>query len=292
MNRILIVGGDMRFVYLARLLEEKGCSVTVKGTGAATIKKSTLPLGEEAMLEEVFILPLPYTTDGITINTPLCDECLYLREIWDNTRDDALIFGGVVCEKHNEYPKNFYDYAKRDDFAIRNAVPTAEGAIEATIKHMNVTVSGSKAVVTGFGRCAKVLSLTLKALGADVTVCARKAGDLAMAEALGMKSVHIKKLCDAVDDADVIFNTVPHGIFKKEELSKIKKDCPLADLASNPGGADRELAKELNVKYLFLPSLPGKYSPCTAAEIIMKTIENIIEEIGKEGTLWNFREKG
>ena len=292
MNRILVVGGDMRFVYLARLLEEKGCSVTVKGVGTTAAKKTTLSLGEESNMADVIILPVPFTTDGVTINAPLCDERLYLKEMWDNIRDDALIFGGVVGEKHNEYPKNFYDYAKRDDFAIRNAVPTAEGAIEAVMKHMNVTIFGSKAVVTGFGRCAKVLSLTLKALGADVTVCARKAGDLAMAEAFGMKSVHMKKLGETVGDADVIFNTVPFEIFKKEELSKLKKDCPLADLASLPGGVDRESAEELNVKYLFLPSLPGKYSPCTAAEIILKTIENIMEEIGKEGTLWNFREKG
>ena len=60
-----------------------------------------------------------------------------------------------------------------------------------------------------------------------------------------------------------------------------------ADIASAPGGADADEAKARGINYLFLPGLPGKYSPVTAAQIIFKTITNI----GKEANLWNLGEK-
>lgn len=291
MNRILIAGGDMRFIYLARLLKQKGCEVAVKGISNSLMQNSSLSLGEEAKKADAVILPIPYTTDGITVNTPGSDQCLYLGEIYDNVRDDTMIFAGVVGEKQYNRPENFFDYGKREDFAIRNAVPTAEGAIEAAMGHMPVTIFESNALITGFGRCAKVLSLILKSMGARVTICARKTGDLAMAQALGMKGIHIGKMGNVLGDADVIFNTVPHRIFQKDELLKIKKNCPLTDIASLPGGADSAMAKALGINYLFLPGLPGKYSPLTGAQIICKTIENILFETGREGMWWSLKEK-
>lgn len=293
MNNVLVIGGDKRFLYLSRILEEKGCNVRNFGIDAKKEEYDMESFENEVKRADVIILPIPYTKDGITVNTPLCDECLYLSKIYTNVKDDTLIFGGVVGEKFLPPENlNFYDYAKRDDFAYLNAVPTAEGAIEAVMKHMPGTILGSNALVTGFGKCAKVLSLTLKSLGANVTVCARRSSDLSFARALGMNGVRICKMKNHLGTADVIFNTVPHIIFKEEELKLIRKECPLADIASLPGGADKALAQREGVNYLFLPGIPGKYSPSKGAQIILETIENISEEMGKEGKLWNLSEKG
>jgi len=293
MNNVLVIGGDKRFLYLSRILEEKDCHVRNFGIDAKKEEYDMESFEDEVKRADVIILPIPYTKDGITVNTPLCDECLYLSKIYTNVKADALIFGGVVGERFLPPENlNFYDYAKRDDFAYLNAVPTAEGAIEAVMKHMPGTVLGSNALVTGFGKCAKILSFTLKSLGANVTVCARRSSDLSFARALGMNGVRISKMKNHLGTADVIFNTVPHIIFGKEELKLIRKECPLADIASLPGGADKVLAQREGVNYLFLPGIPGKYSPSKGAQIILETIENISEEMGKEGKLWNLSEKG
>ncbi len=293
MNKVLVIGGDKRFAYLSRILKEKNCEVVAFGIDATGGTYDMYSFVKEVKDADVIILPIPYTTDGITVNTPLCDECFYLAKIYENVRSDALIFGGVVGNKYLPPDRiNFYDYAKRDDFAYLNAVPTAEGAIEAVMKHIPITLWGADVLVTGFGKCAKVLSLTLKSLGANVTVCARRSSDIAFAKVLGMNALNISKMKEILGTFDVIFNTIPHIIFTEDELKCIKKGCPLADIASNPGGADVSAVKKLGVNHLFLPGLPGKYSPSTGAQIILETIGNISEEMGKEGKLWNLSEKG
>jgi len=75
-----------------------------------------------------------------------------------------------------------------------------------------------------------------------------------------------------------VFNTIPKRIFFARELNAIKEHTPFADLASAPGGLDADEAKARGINYMFLPSLPGRYSPLTAAQIIFKTITNIIVE--------------
>jgi dipicolinate synthase subunit A len=49
-------------------------------------------------------------------------------------------------------------------------------------------------------------------------------------------------------------------------------------LASKPGGIDFEAAKELGIRALWELSLPGRFAPFTAANIMKNTIYNIINE--------------
>ena len=51
------------------------------------------------------------------------------------------------------------------------------------------TINGARCLVTGFGRIGKVLAVMLRGLGADVTVSARKAQDLAWIELFGCRAV-------------------------------------------------------------------------------------------------------
>ena len=104
----------------------------------------------------------------------------YLSKIYENVKSDALIFGGIVGDKYLP-PKdlNFYDYAKREDFAYLNAVPTAEGAIQLAMEELPVTLAGAHCLVTGYGRVARALSELLVAMRANVTVAVRKCADSA-----------------------------------------------------------------------------------------------------------------
>ena len=135
-------------------------------------------------------------------------------------------------------------------------------------------------LVTGFGRIAKVLLKQLSALGAHVTISARKCEDLALSKIMGATPVHLSDLSETLCGYDLIINTVPAPIFTRENLSKVKPGTLMIDLASKPGGIDFEAAKQLSVHAIWALSLPGKVAPVTAGEYISNTILNILEERG------------
>ena len=70
-------------------------------------------------------------------------------------------------------------------------------------------------------------------------------------------------------------------ILDKESLQLIKNDTLIIDLASAPGGIDRNAAKELKRKFIWALSLPGKVAPVTSAEFMKETLYNMFKEIEK-----------
>ena len=160
----------------------------------------------------------------------------------------------------------------QEELVILNALSTAEGAIQVAMENTNILLHGSKILILGFGRISKILANKLKALSVDVTCAARKKEDFAWMESYGYNSTDINKLNENLNQYDIIFNTVPHLILTEERLKYVKKDCVLIDLASKPGGIDK------NAKYIWALALPGKVAPVTSAEFMKKTIYKMIEE--------------
>lgn len=56
---------------------------------------------------------------------------------------------------------------------LRNAVPSAEGALAVGINATPIQMLGQKVLILGFGRIASQLALYLTAMGCEVTVVAR-----------------------------------------------------------------------------------------------------------------------
>ena len=297
MCHILIAGGDNRNFHLAKELSNKGAKVKVWGIEVDKADNLERGCAEDfangLSKADVIVLPLPCTKDGKTIHTPLSDEEYTLADVCRYASDNAVIIGGKMdCSLFQGGSRIVCDYAAREDFASLNAVPTCEGAIEAAMKLMNVTIFSANCFVTGFGKCAKILALTLKAMGATVTVCARSLRDRSLAAAMGMDTVSIEDMHLKINVADAVFNTIPHRICSARVLSLLRPGVPFVDVASAPGGLDPRDAEKYGINYAFLPALPGKYAPVTAARIILKTLENIIGESGKDANLWIYGEKG
>ena len=147
------------------------------------------------------------------------------------------------------------------------------------------TVSGLPVAITGYGRIARALAKLLHAMGAKVTVGARKPMALAEAACEGYGILRLngeKSVMSLCEGQAAVFNTVPHWLFTKEVLKTVGKDTLLIDLASAPGGVDVDAASGLGISVIWALSLPGKYAPVTAGKIIAETL---LDEMEKEGLL-------
>ena len=288
MNSFIFLGGDLRMIYAAkRLNKEYRCMAY----GFENIEiPCEFPILRTAVKADCIVLPLPLTVDGETVSSPYSAKPIPIDIIPEFAADNAVIFTGKECpaliQLCAERGYTLIDYFCREELQVMNAVPTAEGAIEIALREMASTIAGSSVLITGYGRISRALVPRFKALGADVTVCARRCEQLAWAEAEGCKAVSLidkNKLEERLPQFDIVLNTVPARIFGRERLLLLKKDCLIIDLASKTGIDDMELAKNVGVRVIWALSLPGKTAPVTAGEIIASTIRNIISEKGGSG---------
>lgn len=279
-----IIGGDKRQLFLADSLISSGYNVLLGGfdklesTGHIVITD----VGTAIQKSDIIILPLPcLRTDG-SLNTPFSDNHILFSDKEIDIINSKPVFAGIKSKILKKYPRlsgdEIYDYAEREDFAVMNAVPSAEGAIETAMRNFEGTIAGSKCLITGSGRIGRILADMLKKLNADVTVSARNTKDLAYIKAFGCKAINTKNLTSA-KGYDIIFNTIPSMIFDIELLMSTDKGTIIIDLASLPGGVNFEAAKMLGINTIRALSLPGRCSPKTAGEIIKTTIFNIIKEV-------------
>lgn len=279
-----VVGGDLRCAYLAGLLAADGYKVITSGFDSTDLPPCVTGCTNPAQavtLADFIIFPVPVTTDGSNINAPFSRMRITLDQVLNAIKPSQYLVGGAITDEvRSEFEKRglkIYDYLHREELAVYNAIPTAEGAIQLAMEELPITINSSRCLITGYGRVGRILSRLLIGLGAKVTVAARKYSDLAWADTQGCATVELQHLSEA-GDFDVVFNTAPALIFDYDHLKDIDKNTLLIDLASKPGGIDFNAAAELQIKTIWALSLPGRVAPKSAGQIIKNTILNMVKE--------------
>lgn len=284
-----VIGGDLRQIKLASILADSGYNV--KSYGFDNLAEADNRIIRSHNLEDALsgadciVLGLPFSNDGVNINAPFATAPILLNDIYKliSQSQCPLVVGGKLTDNiykaagHHGF--KCVDYFEREELAVLNAIPTAEGAIQLAMEELPVTIHGSKTLVIGYGRIGKTLSHSLKVLGSDVTVSARKHSDFAWIKTYGLKAAQTASLNNVLTEKfDVIFNTVPKTILNEDILKLIHRDTLIIDLASKPGGVDLNYAGQLGLKVIWALSLPGKVAPVTSGEIIKSAIINILME--------------
>lgn len=284
LNKISVIGGDLRLVTLVEMLKKDGIFVYTYGLEKAENNYGIMCNSlEDAIKEaEIIIAPIPLSSNGETINAPFSEKEISVQELAEKLQGKTLIAGAIrqeLLKQLEEKNVQVIDMLKREELAVLNAISTAEGAIKIAIEETSRTLHRSNILVMGFGRIGKVLSNMLKGMGANVYCEARKNSDLAWIKAYGYVPIHLNNLDEYLGKFDIIINTIPYVVLNETNLNKVKKDCLLIDLASNPGGIDKKEVKKQNLKFVWALSLPGKVAPITSAEYIKDTLYNILKEM-------------
>ena len=289
-NKFAIIGGDLRIIKLAEMLANEENEIYVYGLEKSEdIKNKANIIQCDSIRKaiqnvEIVIGPIPFSSNGVTLNTPFSEKEITVREMMHAINAKVLIAGGItpeVYEMANDEYIEIIDIMKREELAVLNTIATAEGTIQIAIENTNKIIHGCEVLILGFGRIGKVLARKLAGLSVKVTCAARKDEDLAWIQAYGHKATNINTIGENLRQYDIIINTVPHMILNQERLQYLKDDCLLIDLASNPGGIDKKAVKDRKFKFVWALSLPGKVAPTTSAEFIKDTIYNIVKEIYK-----------
>lgn len=255
-KQIAVIGGDARQAAAGRALARAGYTVC----GA-----------EQVALADYILLPLPLDET----RTPLA-------ELLRAAKPGALALGGRLSAQAKtiaqEAGVELVDYYARPELAIYNAIPTAEGCIGILLRESTRTLWGANILLLGFGPVGQALGVRLAALGADVTVCARRPEQRALAESLGLRGAELARLGALAPAFDRVVNTIPAPVLTEPVLTALRPGSLIVDLASKPGGTDFAAAQRLGLRAIHALSLPAVCAPETAGEAVARTVLAILRE--------------
>ena len=216
-RRFAVIGTDPRLAAAGRALARAGFAV-----GGP----------EQTALADYILLPLPLDES----RTPLA-------ELLRAAKPGALALGGKLSAQARQIAAEagveLVDYFAREELILCNAIPTAEGCIGILMAERTRTLWNSAILLAGFGPVGQALGVRLAALGAQVTVAARRPAQRSLAESFSLRAV---------------------------------------DLASKPGGTDFAAARRLGHRAIHALSLPAACAPETAGEALARTVCEILAE--------------
>ena len=280
-----IIGGDLRYIRLAEILAKENNEVNVFGLEEYKNFNNIKNLNKKNTLEEILevseilIAPIPFTKDKVNLHMPYSLRKIEIEEFLIKCKNKTVLAGSIsdrVKSKVKELNVNLIDLLENEELTIFNTIATAEGTIKILIENTEINLHRSKTLILGFGRVAKTLAKKLQGLDVDVTCAARKSKDLTWIETYGYKATNINELKENLYQFDSIINTVPNIILTEEKLQYVNKECLLIDLASTPGGFDKDAIEKRKLKYNWALALPGKVAPLVTAKYIKNAIYDVI----------------
>lgn len=176
------------------------------------------------------------------------------------------IFGGNLnMQTLKGYPVS--DLLKDEVFLAKNALITAECAMQTSAAYIDNTFSDSSALILGWGRIGKHLGNMLLNTGCKVTVASRNPRDRGLLETFGFRAVDFQQIPAILPDCNILYNTVPEPTIQPSILDRWKGGV-IIDLASSPG--------MLYDEAIISRGLPGKYAPKSAGRLIGQTVLRLL----------------
>lgn len=256
--KMIIYDSDERMHYISEYIS--GVKHRVSGESDQEIKIGKV---------DIAVLPTPLArfkaTDG---------NAKKLKQYLINNR--PMVFAGAI----NESWKNFFDAYNIEYFdlmndemtAIQNAEITAEATIMLYVQNSKYSINDEKIIVSGYGRCGRLIAKKFGALGAKVTVLDRKKEIRKLAAMDGYNAVDFAYGPQEAYGSRVIINTVPATVIGDVVLQEVQGDTLLIEIASKPGGFDLDSVARYGLEYVEAPGIPSKYMQRAGGRVLANCI--------------------
>ena len=289
--KIALLGGDDREQEIARLAATTGATVTAYGFPwpEAGVEGATLARTAEECLQDAgfCLMPIPgIAMDGSIFAT---EKIIPREDLLSGMAQGAHIILGKADKGLIKAAGNLgiciHEYEHDQELMMLRAPAIVEAALKIIIENTAVTIHNSNICVVGQGNIGAVLTRTLVALGARVTVAARNPVQRASAYTLGAKALPIEQLIEAAPGFDMIMSTVPAPVVTKNIIDQLPAAALVMDLSAPPGSTDLDYAESTGRKAIWARAL-GRRAPITVGKSqwlgISRIINGLLEGRGDE----------
>ena len=226
-RQTILLISDMRQVYLAEILTKKGHNVRCldirnRETALQQLEKLKRFLDKA----DVLILPIPVQK--------VPEQEIFYDILNKNLEKKTLVMGGCFSTEQRELLTgrdiHFLDFMEDTVVTEENAVATAEGTIAELVEKSPYNIDEAKVLVTGYGYCGKAIAKRLGALGARVTVLARRKEARKEAKGDGFYAVDFAFGPEEAMGAAMVVNTVPALVVTEKIIRELPRDAYIVDI--------------------------------------------------------------
>jgi dipicolinate synthase subunit A len=285
---IAVVGGDEREQEICRLAVESGATVRAFGFPWPSGGINGVELAEDAAHAlagaHIALMPIP----GIAVDGSLfATSRIVPREaLLRGMAAGAHIILGRADEGLREAAAalgiGVHEYEGDHELMLLRAPAIVEGVVRALIENTQFTIHGARIGVIGQGNIGTVLTRTLIALGAKVTVAARSPIQRAAAYTMGATAVPIEDLPHVAGSLDIVICTAPAAIVTSSLIDRLPLHALVVDVTAPPGSCDLQHATDSGRRAVWARAL-GRRAPITVGGSQWQGIARIIDGIVAEG---------
>ena len=284
---IAVVGGDRREQEIARQAALTGARVQAYGfpwpdagiQGVVHADTAAAALSGA----HVALFPIPgIAPDGALFAPALTERIVPTRDMLVAMREPrAIILGWADAHLKaaaQDLGIRFHEYEWDKDLMLLRGPAIVEGMLRVIIENTDFTIHQAQIGVVGQGTIGFLVTRTLIALGARVSVIARNKVQRAEAYAAGAQSYSLEALEKEAARLDILISSVPHQLVGPAVLEGLPAHALLVDLAAPPGGIDRDIAKALGLRFVWARGM-GSRAPVTVGRSQWSGIRPRIEAI-------------
>lgn len=287
---IAVIGGDEREQEICRLAAESGAVVRAFGFPWPSVGISGVVLAADAARAlagaNIALMPIPgiatdgslFATSAIIPREPLLREMAAGAHVILGRADEGL------RQSANVLGISIHEYEGDHELMLLRAPAIVEGVIKVLIENTQITIHGARICVIGHGNIGAVLTRTLIALGAHVTVCARNPVQRASAYTLSAAPLPLDRLSEEAGSFDVLISTAPAAVVTPSLIDRLRPDALIIDVTAPPGSCDLAYATTTGRKALWARAL-GRRAPITVGASQWWGIARIIDGILAKGTI-------
>jgi len=286
---IAIVGGDEREQEICRLALATGATVKAFGFPwpAGGIGHAHLAANATEALRgaQIALMPIPgIGMDGSLFATSrIIPREAMLRALAPGAH---IILGradGGLRQAAGALGIRIHEYEGDQELMLLRAPAIVEGVVKLLIENTSITLHGARICVIGQGNIGTVLTRTLIALGAHVTVAARNAVQRASAYTLGAAALPLEHLPDVAGSFDIVVSTAPAPLLSATLIDRLASHALIVDMTAPPGSCDLDYATRSGRKGIWARAL-GRRAPITVGASQWQGIARIIEGIFAEAS--------
>jgi dipicolinate synthase subunit A len=290
---IAVIGGDAREQEICRCAVESGATVKAFGfpwpKGGIGGVVAASDAADALAGAQIALMPIPgIATDGsLFASTPIIPREALLRQMASGAhiilgRSDAGLKQAAAA-----LGIGIHEYEGDHELMLLRAPAIVEGLIKILIENTAITIHGARICVVGQGNIGTVLTRTLIALGAHVTVAARRPVQRAAAYTLGAVALTLEALPDECATFDALISTVPSPIVTAALIDRLPPNAVIIDMVAPPASCDLDHATRTGRKAIWARAL-GQRAPVTVGRSqwlgITRIIDGILAQAGRDAS--------